>query len=163
MLPASVDDLRGELKKAEEAIDELQAESVVWRKSSRSLSKEVENLRQQLAEAMKQDQMAEMEIQNLVDERDYLTFELEKSQVESETKANEISELKEKLKDTESDLVVQKAFVARLTLQAKSQSVSFLFLKGLKMTLIHLTLVFINFRKLATCPHLPQQPKMKTN
>ncbi|CAI5472690.1 unnamed protein product [Closterium sp. Yama58-4] len=69
-------DTSAELAAAEAAIEELQRDCVKYQTTSRNLSREVESLRGQLAEAFVQDQRADMAIGQLKDERDRLQEEV---------------------------------------------------------------------------------------
>ncbi|CAI5519182.1 unnamed protein product [Closterium sp. Naga37s-1] len=69
-------DSAGELAAAEAAIEELQRDCVKYQTTARNLSREVESLRGQLAEAFVQDQRADMAIGQLKDERDRLQEEV---------------------------------------------------------------------------------------
>ncbi|GJP40396.1 hypothetical protein CLOM_g24666 [Closterium sp. NIES-68] len=73
---AAMRDYPGELAAAEAAIEELQRDCVKYQLNARNLTREVESLRSQLAEAITQDQRADIAIGELKGERDQLQEEL---------------------------------------------------------------------------------------
>eukprot|EP00897_Mesotaenium_endlicherianum_P009918 jgi/Mesen1/8955/ME000056S08365 len=141
---ATTRDFRADLAAAEAAIEELQAENVTWQRASRNLSREVENLRSQLAEAMTQDRAAEVEISTLAADRDRLRDEIDElARLREEAAAaaaggasagagggldapggsagsKESSDLMHRLRDLEEELAFQKEAAENLSAQVQS-------------------------------------------
>lgn len=126
-------DLKADLEAAEQAIEELQQEKVDLQRGSRVMAREVENLRQQLAEAMRLDKGTEIELRTVTLERDRLAEEVErlrevKERTESqedgaETIKWEALEAKRNLREAEEELGFQREEVDNLRGQVKKLQV----------------------------------------
>eukprot|EP00271_Cylindrocystis_brebissonii_P022636 TRINITY_DN878_c0_g4_i2.p1 TRINITY_DN878_c0_g4~~TRINITY_DN878_c0_g4_i2.p1 ORF type:complete len:2045 (-),score=389.67 TRINITY_DN878_c0_g4_i2:678-6179(-) len=122
--PDIAGDLRTDLLAAEAAIEALQEESIAWEQASRNLSREVESLRLQLTD---QDRQSEIEIQQLISERDRLKRQVDKLrgvQVASEDEEDmheaarwDLEEARRNMGELLEEVELQKEQVDSLTLQ----------------------------------------------
>lgn len=112
--------LKSEYQEAIEAIEELQAESVTWKTTSRTLSKEVELLRKHLSEAAMHDQAVDEEVQEILNEKEAIRTELDRERYNHDL-------TRSTLKMLEEEVSLQKEMIQVLLMQVKAFHVSHFF------------------------------------